>query len=291
MMFMTIRDACVQSADGTEIAYRIFGNAPEVFVLAPGLGVPYFAHDAIIKAFAHRYRFVMWNMRGTYRSGKPPDGRIGINEHVEDLEAIVKAERLERFVLGGWSLGVQISLEYAWRHADKCQALVLINGTFGRPMQFKSRLKRWSSRLASWLIYPFEPVIQWYAEKIFSYPDVLKYLLIYSGLAANNIDQFLKVANSFTSLPVGLLSDMLFAADQHTAEPYLPFINIPCLVTIGTADWMTPPEIGQHLVSRMPDATLLEVKGGTHYTPIEFPNQINDAIHLFLNRVHAKTDN
>ena len=45
---------------------------------------------------------------------------------------------------------------------------------------------------------------------------------------------------------------------------------------------MTPDGLSAHMVATIPDAELMIVRGGTHYVPVEFPEQINQRIAAFL---------
>ena len=53
-----------------------------------------------------------------------------LEDHVGDMEVIVKLEKLKSFPVMGWSMGVQLSIEYYHRHPNDVESLVLINGAF-----------------------------------------------------------------------------------------------------------------------------------------------------------------
>src|SRR5262249_41593682 len=130
----------VQSFDGTEIAYHVT-KAPHkgapVVVLANGLGGTYLAWRGQIEYLADRYQFITWDYRGLYGSKRPMPAAqpsYSIRHHVRDLEAIVQAERIERASLVGWSMGVQVALESLRMLPGLAHNLVLLNGTYGRPL-------------------------------------------------------------------------------------------------------------------------------------------------------------
>ena len=50
----------------------------------------------------------------------------------------------------------------------------------------------------------------------------------------------------------------------------------------GDRDPMTPDGLSTYMVETIPDAELMLVRGGTHYVPVEFPNDINQRIQAFL---------
>src|SRR5262245_61392191 len=87
---------------GTALASPVtpapFAGAPWV-ILANGLGGTYLAFRRQIDYLGNRYRFLTWDYRGLYASGRPsPDDAAGyaIPKHVRDLGAILAAEGIEQ---------------------------------------------------------------------------------------------------------------------------------------------------------------------------------------------------
>src|SRR5258708_11079042 len=128
----------VSSLDGTQIAYATAGRwddpSSTAIVLANGLGGTAVAWTHQVGHLADRYRFVTWDYRGLFHSGRPRDpNAFGVDRHVEDLFVILEKLGVEQAVLMGWSMGVQVSLEALRRRPSLARGLVLLNGTFGRP--------------------------------------------------------------------------------------------------------------------------------------------------------------
>ncbi len=116
------------------------------------------AWRGLIDYLKPRYRFLTWDYRGLYASARPsPDAQesYAIPAHVRDLHAILAAERIEQASFVGWSMGVQVLLE-AYAELAGARNLVLINGTYGRPLESLSPLpgvgavlpRSWRSRAA-----------------------------------------------------------------------------------------------------------------------------------------------
>lgn len=282
MPFVKMERHFTQSSDGCQIAYWVHGDGPHTMLLVPGLGTPPEAYHFLVQHFSPRFRCITWNLRGTFDSGHPPEGHLDIPFHVADLEAIVATESLTRFVLGGWSLGVQIALEYALHHQERIQALLLINGTFGHPMRFNDPLRKALLSVTPPLLRAIDKPLQRLIQGSFRLPWLWQQSLRMTGFVANNHDTFIDLAAIYTTQSFRTLLDIVEAADQHTIEPFLHQIEIPALVTAGTHDWMTPPERAKRLAEQLPQATYLEIPGGTHYTPLEYPDPINAAVESLL---------
>jgi len=274
----------VLGRDGTRIVYVVAGSGPRDFVFCPGLGGPLVSYRKLFRHFAHQYRFISWEPRGLYRSGMPKAGEtaLRIEDHVSDLECIVEREGLERFTLGGWSMGVQLSLEYAHRHPERCSELVLINGVFGRIL---STLPggEWAGVPMLELLSRAGPLLGLGARGLLDREAVVA-LMHRVGFIAGNPEEFRTVVGEFKQLEFGRYLRMIVRLHEHTAEPYLEGLALPTLVTAGTRDWMAPPAVARELAARLPDAELFLIEGGTHYSLVEFPEVVHGAIERFLAR-------
>ncbi|MCB9638141.1 MAG: alpha/beta hydrolase [Myxococcales bacterium] len=285
MSFLKMQRKFTESSDGCRIAYWTHGDGPHTMVLVPGLGTPPEAYHFLVQHFSPRFRCITWNLRGTFDSEKPPEGHLDIPFHVADLEAITLAEDLGHFVLGGWSLGVQIALEYALHHQAHIQAMLLINGTFGHPMRFHDPLRKTLLSVTPPVLRAIDRPLQRLIQGSFRLPWLWQQSLRLTGFVAANHDTFIDLATIYTTQSFRTLLDIVEAADEHTIEPFLHQIDVPALVTAGTHDWMTPPERAKRLVELLPQATYLEIQGGTHYTPLEFPEPINVAAEKLFQQV------
>ncbi|MEZ4467984.1 MAG: alpha/beta hydrolase, partial [bacterium] len=119
------------SFDGTSIAWRVVGDGPDWLVLAHGYGGTFNAWDPVLSRLQDRFRVLMWDYRGMHASACPAEPhRLRIEDHIRDLDGLLDHVGVDRFILGGWSVGVQVALE-GWRrlrHRADIRALILING-------------------------------------------------------------------------------------------------------------------------------------------------------------------
>ncbi len=312
---LAIETRRLTSFDGTEIAYHVTpARDPEApwVVLANGLGGTYLAWRALIDYLGDRYRFVTWDYRGLYASGRPsPDRReaYAIPLHARDLHAILRQEKIERAAFIGWSMGVQVLLEAigadrdaapagpaglkkttAWPTArEVARALVLLNGTFGRPLDTLSPVPGAARVLPSLveLARHAHALATRVARSATGLPEAAAWFKRL-GLMADTLDDgvFAELVLAFGDLDMEPFFRNLAAIGAHDASPVLPSVTVPSLVITGDRDAMTPPSLAEHMASRIPQAELLVVRGGTHYTAIEFPELVNLRIERFL-RAHG----
>lgn len=282
----------VESRDGTRIAYYLtrepFPGAPTI-VLANGLGGPRQAWRALIDYLGDRYRFVTWDYRGLYGSGRPPEGGqdpYAIERHVEDLRAILEDLELSDVSLLGWSMGVQVCLEAFRKDPTVAKNLVLLNGTFGRPLDTAVPTP-WARRAvqpALSLVQRYASPVQRVIRSVAAQPEFVSFLKR-TGMMAETVEEteFAEVVNMFRSLDVEVYVQSLRALGEHDASRILESIHAPVLVITGDRDRMTPHGLSQQMVRRLPRAEILVVRGGTHYTAVEFPELVALRIERFFN--------
>lgn len=279
----------VASADGTQLCVTRFGEGERVMVLSPGLATPPIVYDYIVQRFGRHLRFVTWDMRGTYRSDVPAAGAsaLRVEDSVADLEAVVEAEGLDHFILGGWSMGVQISLEYARRHPERCDGLALLNGGYGNILDHVVPLPG-AGRVVRAVLVGLERLggpIDTLASFLLGQPWFLRGMHATSFLAANP-DFCAAVIRYFRAMDFGRYLTMIRVLHDHSAESYLPLIAVPTLVTAGGRDPMTPLATAEYMADTLVDCELLVVPDGTHYTPLEFPEVLNPGIERLIRRVY-----
>ena len=121
-----------QSADGTNIAYAVTGTGPPL--LRTGHWLTHLEHDwrspiwrPLLNEFGKRFTVVRYDQRGNGLS----DWRVpefSWSRFIEDLEAVVEASGIQRFVLYGTSQGAAVAVEYAVRHPERVSHLILHGG-------------------------------------------------------------------------------------------------------------------------------------------------------------------
>lgn len=286
-----VEERRVRSEDGTEIAYFVSGRGRNHLVLAPGLGTHLYCWKYILEGFHDRYRMITWDPRGTYRSGRPSDLRhVRIQDHVRDLSAIRKAEGLDRFVLGGWSMGVQIALEHAHQFPDTVKALVLINGPYKNLFDTAMRVP-FGGRLFPPVVRALQvldPAFRPLAAFALSAPWAPRVLLATGLLAtASNGQFFREIMREFARLDWKTYFALMLALNDHSAEAYLPGIRVPALITAGTRDYMTPVQSAREMQRGIRGSELVILPGATHYAMMEYPDELHRVMAEFLGRVEG----
>lgn len=121
----------ITASDGTRIAYEVLGRGDETLIFANGLGGHLLRVDArgrrVLGELSHHHL----GLPRPLRLERAEHRKLAVAHHVEDLGAILDAEGIDRAVLCGWSMGVQISSTSRRASRSGSPGLVLMNGTHG----------------------------------------------------------------------------------------------------------------------------------------------------------------
>lgn len=284
----------VTSFDGTRIAYHVtrapFEGAP-VIVLANGLGGPPASWRAQIDYLSDRYRLLTWDYRGLYGSQKPKlneASAYAIPNHVRDLEVITREEGITEAAVVGWSMGVQVSLETFRRLRPLVKSLVLINGTSGRALDTVTPIPGMKAVMPSLveIARKAHALAKQLAQKTTSQPETVVWFKR-MGLVSETFDDgvFAELVHQYSALDMEAFFQNLKAIGTHDASDVLPLIDVPVLVITGDRDTFTPRALAQQMARNIRTAEMLVVRGGTHYTCVEFPELVNLRIERFF-RAH-----
>lgn len=275
--------------DGVDLWYGLTGpETGPVLILNDGIGCNGFAWPHIMDHFAHSMRILRWHYRGHGRSNAPDNVKeLTVERLATDLFHLHEALDLAPAVVGGHSMGVQVSLEYYRQHPQRCRALLLVCGSYGRPLAtFKG------TNLGESLL----PVLRTVADRS---PGIVRsvWSRVVPTSLAYRIAQLTEIhpqrAKRADMLPylehVGQIDPQVFLGlltnvAEHDAKDVLSDISVPTLIVSGDSDGFTPGTLAEEMVALIPNAEILRLAEGTHATPIEFPREVNDALDDFLSR-------
>lgn len=279
-----------RSFDDTEIGYQVVGEGKDVIFLFNGLGGNITAWMPLVNAFAHKYKFITWDYRGLFKSKAPQDIKnLRIEDHVRDCEVLIEKEKVKSAMVIGWSMGVQVALEFYRNHASFYKGMVLLNGTYGFPFNtaLNSPILKYIlptvNDLAKKITPKLQPAITPIAHRVMdtkSFVDIVVKL----GLVHANIDRdvFKEVGRDMVACDLLMYHEILTHLSEHDASDVLPAIKVPVLIFGGGEDKLTPVQTSEKMAHLIPGAELLIIPNGTHYSILEFPDLINLRVKQFL---------
>jgi pimeloyl-ACP methyl ester carboxylesterase len=279
----------VSPTDGSPLFYESWGERGHAMpvLLCDGIGCDGYVWRHLRHDLGERF-CVHPHYRGHGRTALPRDpARVTIEDLADDVACVLDDALVERAVLIGHSMGVQVALETYRRHSTHVAGLVLLCGAPSHPL----RTFRGSAVLEDWL-----PLIQRWIQRapgVFNRVSraVLPTRLAYEVASRFEIRRelvepgdFMPYLEGMARIDSRLFIAMLAAAGQHSAEDVLPEVTVPTLVIAGGRDGFTPPDRSRAIAAAVPGAELLEIPNASHTAPIEHPQLVNLAIRDFLSR-------
>jgi non-heme chloroperoxidase len=115
------------TSDGIKLRYLSSGQGPAL-IIQPGWMMPAEIFKFQLDQLASSFRVIVLDPRGQGLSEDSPDNNY-VERRARDIHELIEFEKIDSFILAGWSLGVLDVLNYADKFGtDKLNGLVLIDG-------------------------------------------------------------------------------------------------------------------------------------------------------------------
>ena len=224
-----------------------------------------------IPAFRQRFQFITYDIRGQGKSDSPA-GEYSIDLFAEDLYQLVRHLGLQKFILGGLSIGGMIACHFALAHQDMLKALILADTAAAPPDV--PLIKNPA---------PFIHIAETQGMEALADHTIDNKLLaphLQENLYAVKEYRDRLMRNHVTGYVNGIRA--LSRMRDRTAE--LISIRIPTLIIVGEWDtpFLKPSEV---LQQKIPHAKLATIPQAGHLTNIEQPRLFNAAVLEFLEKI------
>ena len=272
------------SGDGTTVVGWRNDAAGVPVVISNGLGTSPTAWPTVI-ARDSGFRVATWYYRGTAGGGMPVDRtRIRIEDHVDDMLALMDHEGIDQALVACWSLGVNVGFEFARAHPDRVAGLMAVAGVPGGtframfgplrvPRRFRHDLGVWVARLGRRL----GPQLSWLSAHI-PLNAATANVINHTGfvLPAAKPERLIPALEEFRRHDFRWYFSLAIAASEH--EPMnLAFVEVPVTLVAGRYDLLTSMHDMIEAASRIPHAEL-HLLPGSHFLPLEYPDQLADEL-------------
>jgi pimeloyl-ACP methyl ester carboxylesterase len=268
------------SPDGVRLAYSVMGKGTPIVRAAHwlthleyDLKSPVWRH--FVLGLAHRHTLVRYDARGEGLSQREVD-EISFDKWVTDIETVVDAAKLDRFVLLGVSQGASVSVAYAVRHPERVSHLIL-HGGFARGFLHAGDPEKQAQNLALTRAIVREgwgrdedTYRQWFTSQFI--PDAT----VEQARWFNELEK--------VSATPEVAERHLVASAQIDVVDLLPQVRTPTLVTHARGDLRIRFWRGQELAAGIPGAKFVPLEGRNHLFLANEPahRAFFDAIAWFL---------
>ena len=251
--------------------YEVNGEG-EPLVLIMGFGGAHWAWFFQTRAFKKYYKVVTFDPRGIGKTDKlsspytirtMADDTIGLMDHL----GIDKAHIL------GYSMGGVVAQELAINYPERVRKLILASTL--------STMRQIASEMLEALGLGED-----FAEEDVRSIDIVKVLRSLVALAFNSrlysmiLVPIVPIYARFVGLE-GLMGQVEATTGCNTLDR-LHTIEAPTLVIVGADDKVTPPGSSEVIASRIPNAKLVKVEGGSHTYILEMRGIFNKEVLDFL---------
>lgn len=287
----------VFSADGTALHVEQWGTGPAI-VLAHGFSLNLTSWHYQIIDLGRDQRVVAYDQRGHGRSGRPPDGRWGLDALAEDLDAVVRAAGPGPVVVMGHSMGGMAILEFASRFPEaigsRVAAIVLVDTTSADVL---GGIVPGVGRYVQATIQGLQEAAMRAVASNAGHVETIR------GRAANIQyigTRFMGFGPRPSPSKVGFVERMLSETPADVAVSLIPTltamdvsgvletIDVPALIVVGTHDRLTPPGAARRLSQAVKDSELHVIRGAGHMAMLEKPEEFNERLRRFLERVPGR---
>ncbi len=255
-------------ANGIQLYYELHGpEESDVLVLSNGVLMSTASWAFQTPVLSQHYRLLLYDCRGMWSSEHPP-GPYSMEQHADDLAALLDRLGIERAHVGGVSYGAEISLVFGLKYPAKTRSLIVSSAVSQIDPLLAGWMKSWIAatrardpELLFKVTYPLNFSEAWIAVNQAALDQALE------RYEALDYDAFLELLLSFSRLEV--------TADLHR-------ITVPTLVIVGEEDILKPRQYAQIIADEIPNAEFALIPNAGHAVMWEQAGVFNSLILGFL---------
>ncbi|TVQ12842.1 MAG: alpha/beta hydrolase [Bacteroidetes bacterium] len=274
----------VELPGGETIAYIDEGQGKQTLLLIHGLGSYLPAWKKNVPELSKHFRVIAIDLPGYGKSSKLPHSGM-MTYYAGVVSDFIDALGLESVVLGGHSMGGQISMVTALYHPGKVDKLVLIapagfeKFTEGQKEWFRSVMT-----VRGVMLTPVEDIISNLAYNFYQLPDDAEFMIT-DRIAMRSAEDFRAYCYAVVQSVNGMV-------DEATYE-YLHKIQHPTLIIFGENDNLIPNrflnpgftrDVANAGAERIPNNELHLIPKSGHFVQFESADKFNQIVIDYLSK-------
>ncbi len=283
LVLAILLSACTSLRPPVSHWYRIAGpsTAPTLIYVHGGpCGSSYQFEQGAGSLLERDFRIIYYDQRGCGRSERVEPESVTMNQLVMDLEEVRAQLAPNQVFLLGSSFGGEIAMEYALRHSQHVQALLLEGSSIG---DFQ-RMARLQIRKLSGTTMSSLTESEYYAAWQNADPSQVDRLLFHQESSARRVR---KIWSRETWKPSVAIQRRLLTAKHEGASPLerIRALRVPTLVLVGRYDFSTGVDMSRDIAKAVPGAKLVIFENSAHFVHSEEPEKYREEILRFTQRV------
>ncbi len=251
-----------------DCAYTIEGQGPALFLIH-GIGARKTGFAKVVAALKDRFTCISYDLRG-HGDSPLPEGRFGLEDLVDDLEALRDRLGIAQAHFAGHSLGGMIGPAYAHRYPDRVLSLGLLSTAAFRTEDDSAKVKA--------------VVAQMRDKGIGQVLDTLTARWFTDAFAAAHPEVIAWRKQQVMDTPAEVFLTVFDIYAETEMAPWLHEVAAPALVLTGELDGGCNPRLNQQIAAALPKADLVILEGLKHAILIEASERVVPPLRQFLLR-------
>lgn len=215
------------------------------------------------------YRIITPDFRG-HGESEVTGGDSTMEALADDLHGLLAELGIERFALGGLSMGSYVSFAFYRKRREQVAALILAD-TRAQADTLEGRKER--EKLVA--------VVE--EEGAAGAVEQLLPKLLGATTRASRPEVVARVRGLIHSTPApGIIKALRGMAARPDSRPLLPQIACPVLILVGEEDTLTPPADSEAMAQAIPGAQLEIISQTGHLSNLEQPSAFSNHVRSFL---------
>jgi len=275
------------TGDGITLQLAVWQGEGNQVLCVHGLTANCRCWDVIAASLVPENNILAMDLRGRGLSDKPSSG-YSMQHHIRDIFCLLDDLKQERITLMGHSLGAFISLAFAANYPERSEEIILMDGggqlTQDQWDNVTLAIKPSLERLGQ--VFPtFDAYVQIMKLAPFLQPwsqALEDYFQYESEAVEGGVRSRINPAN---------IQEEVKNIQQEVPSKYYPKVTCPVLILRATNgilsndDLVLPESAVDRMVSEIPDARRIDIKGTNHFSILLQPNETRDqAIREFLEK-------
>jgi pimeloyl-ACP methyl ester carboxylesterase len=249
-----------------ECAYSVEGSGPAMFLIH-GIGARRATFAKLVQGLKDRFTCISYDLRG-HGESPVPKVPFGLDDLVDDLEAIRSKLSIEKAHFAGHSLGGMIGPAYARRFPSRVLSLGLWSTAAFRTTEDAAKVKAVVAAMREKGIKAVLDTLttRWFTDAFAAErPDVIEWRK--KQVMDTPAEVFLNVFDIYADTEMG---------------PWLHEITAPAMVLTGELDAACSPRLNSQIAKAIPNAELIILKGLKHAIFIEATDRVLPHVRQFL---------
>jgi 3-oxoadipate enol-lactonase len=257
--------------NGFELAYSLHGNEDRpVVLLSHALATSMEVWGYQLPLLAHRFRVLLYDLRGHGRSGAPGNS-FTLPELASDAAALLEHLEIPRVIFVGLSIGGMVGQTFALKYPEKLAGLVLCSTGSRTEDQVKGVIEERINKVSAEGLQSQVPatLTRWFSSTFMATaPATMAW--ISDLIRATSVKGYVGCGRAIQGL------DLTDALSE---------IRVKTLVVPGEYDLGFPEKVSRAIQQKIPNAELILLKGAAHLGNVEQAHLFNEILLYFLDRI------